>query len=196
MKGSVTEGDHNVNAGENSVILESANYNAIFGGEYNNIKNSDYNTILNGCRNDVLCAVFSCVFGSGNVLTESKSPACRMLVVGKNTIVAGGATSEIFAEISRAENVYQSSVMGYACDIRNMYCAHFVGQNTNNVDNEIKYSDVIASAMHHMPNMVLSRAIVADDHSSMVPSSLSYELSVTIHYSDIIGHSMLFLKKK
>ena len=196
MKGSVTEGDHNVNAGGNSVILESANYNAIFGGEYNNIKNSDYNTILNGCRNDVLCAVFSCVFGSGNVLTESKSPACRMLVVGKNTIVAGGATSEIFAENSRAENVYQSSVMGYACDIRNMYCAHFVGQNTNNVDNEIKYSDVIASVMHHMPTMVLSRAIVADDHSSMVPSSLSYESSVTIHYSDIIGHSMLFLKKK
>ena len=196
MKGSVTEGDHNLNAGENSVILESANYNTILGGAYNNIKNSDHNTILNGYRNDVLGAVFSCVFGSDNVLTESTSPACRMLVVGKNTIVAGGATSEIFAENSYAENVYQSSVVGDACDIRNMYCARFVGQNTNNVDNEIKYSDVIANLIHHMPTMVLSRAIVTEDYSSQMPSSLSYESSATLHYSDIIGRGLLFLKKK
>lgn len=196
MEGSITEGNHNFNAGEKSVILASAHYNSIFGGMYNKIENSGHNAILNGYNNELLGAVFSCVFGSGNVLkTSSARPACRMLVDGMNTIVAGGATSFIFAENSYAESLYQSSVMGDACDIRNMYCSRFIGQSTSR-SNNMGYSDVIAYASHHMPYMAMSRAIVTNDHRDDLPSTLSYGSDCHLYYSDIIGDKLHFLEKK
>ena len=196
MEGSITEGNHSFNAGEKSVILASANYNSIFGGMYNKIEDSDHNAILNGYHNELLGAVFSCVFGSGNVLkTSSAVPACRMLVDGMNTIVSGGATSFIFAENSYAESLYQSSVMGDACDIRNMYCSRFIGQSTSLL-NRMVYSDVIAYASHHMPYMAMSRAIVTNDHRDDLPSTLSYDSNSHLYYSDIIGYKLHFLEKK
>lgn len=196
MEGSITEGNHNFNAGEKSVILASAHYNSIFGGMYNKIKDSDHNAILNGYHNELLGAVFSCVLGSGNVLkTSSGLPACRMLVDGTNTIVAGGATSLIFAENSYAESLYQSSVMGDACDIRNMYCSRFIGQSTSR-SNHMAFSDVISHATHHTPSMIMSRAIVTDDHIDDLPSTLSYASTIYSAYSDIIAHRLHFLDKK
>ena len=197
MEGSITEGNHNFNAGEKSVILASANYNSIFGGMYNKIKDSGHNAIWNGYHNELLGSVFSCVFGSDNVLkTSSAFPACRMLVDGMNTIVAGGATSFIFAENSYAESLYQSSVMGDACDLSNMYCSRFIGQSTSSRSNRMEYSDVIAYASHHMPYMSMSRAIVTNDHRDDLPSTLSYGSNLHLSYSDIIGNRLHFLKKK
>lgn len=196
MEGSITEGNHNFNAGRNSIILASANYNSIFGGLYNKIKDSDHNAILNGYNNELLGAVFSCVLGSDNVLKKSSAdPACRMLVNGTNTVVAGGATSLIFAEDSYVEKLYQSSVMGDGCDIRNMYCSRFVGQFTT-YSNRMDCSDVIACLSHHMPNMAMCRAIITSDHIDDLPSELSYGSDVHLHYSDIIGHRLYFLEKK
>lgn len=196
MEGSITEGNHNFNAGRNSIILASANYNSIFGGSENKIKDSDHNAILNGYNNELLGAVFSCVMGLDNVLKKSSAdPACRMLVNGTHTIVAGGATSLIFAEDSYVEKLYQSSVMGDGCDIRNMYCSRFVGQLTTH-SNLMYCSDVIGRLSHHMPYMAMCRAIITDDHLDDLPSALSYDSNARLCYSEIIAHQLYFLEKK
>ena len=196
MEGSITEGDHNFNAGEKSVILASAKYNSIFGGMYNKVKDSSHNAILNGYSNEISGAVFSTVFGSNNILEMESSwpnPACRMLVGSENTHIKGGATAAIFAEDSIVERAYQASILADECDVKEIYCSRFIGQYSDVVGP--RFSDVITYRSHHLPSLYMSRGIFTDDHVDTVPSSMDYAKSVNIHYSDILGRRVHFWDK-
>lgn len=190
MLGSITQGNHNFNAGENSSIFESANYNIILGGHSNKINNSAHNAILHGYNNKVLGAVHSVVFGHGNML---QSNACRMLVDAYNTTVSSGATSAIFTESCNVENAYQSSILGAVNDIKAMVCSRFIGQNTD-IDSPFYYSDAFTFETHHLPGLYMARANVTRDHSSDVPSSLEYA-GGNVNYSDLFTDQAYFLKK-
>lgn len=190
MLGSITQGNHNFNAGENSSIFESANYNIILGGHSNKINNSAHNAILHGYNNEVLGAVHSVVFGHGNML---QSNACRMLVDAYNTTVSSGATSAIFTESCNVENAYQSSILGAVNDIKAMVCSRFIGQNTD-IDSPFYYSDAFTFETHHLPGLCMARATVTRDHSSDVPSSLEYA-GGNVNYSDLFTDQAYFLKK-
>lgn len=190
MLGSITQGNHNFNAGENSSIFESANYNIILGGHSNKINNSAHNAILHGYNNEVLGAVHSVVFGHGNML---QSNACRMLVDTYNTTVSSGATSAIFTESCNVENAYQSSILGAVNDIKAMVCSRFIGQNTD-IDSPFYYSDAFTLETHHLPGLYMARANVTRDHSSDVPSSLEYA-GGNVDYSDLFTDQAYFLKK-
>ena len=196
MEGSITEGDHNFNAGEKSVILASAKYNSIFGGMYNKVKDSSHNAILNGYSNEISGAVFSTVFGSNNILEMESSwpnPACRMLVGSENTHIKGGATAAIFAEDSIVERAYQASILADECDVKEIYCSRFIGQYSDVVGP--RFSDVITYRTHHLPSIYMSRGIFTDDHVDTLPSSMDYAKSVNIHYSDILGRRVHFWDK-
>lgn len=198
MEGSITEGDHNFNAGEKSVILASAKYNSIFGGMYNKVKDSSHNAILNGYGNEISGAVFSTVFGSNNILEMESSwpnPACRMLVGSENTHIKGGATAAIFAEDSIVERAYQASILADECDVKEIYCSRFIGQYSDVVGP--RFSDVITYRTHHLPSLYMSRGIFTDDHVETLPSSMDYakSVNVNIHYSDILGRRVHFWDK-
>ena len=196
MEGSITEGNHNFNAGEKSVILASANYNSIFGGMYHKVKDSSHNAILNGYSNEISGAVFSTVFGSNNILERSYSwsyPACRMLVGSENTHIKGGATAAIFAEDSKVESAYQASIFADECDVKNIYCSRFIGQYSDVVGPI--FSDVITYRTHHLPSLYMSRGIFTEDHVDTVPSSMDYAKDVKIHYSDLLGRHVHFWDK-
>ena len=191
MLGSITQGNHNFNAGENSSILESANYNIILGGHGNKINNSAHNAILHGYNNELLGAVHSVVFGHGNML---QSTACRMLVDANNTTVSSGATSAIFTESCKVENTYQSSILGASNTIKAMVCSRFIGQNTD-IDRAFYYSDAFTVSAHHLPALYMSRAIVTYDHTGDVPSSYEYSSS-KLEYSEIFANTVYFWKRK
>lgn len=193
MLGSITQGNHNFNAGENSSILESANYNIILGGYGNKINNSSHNAILHGYNNEVLGAVHSVVYGSYNILTNNEYDACRMLVDGFSTTVSGGATSAILTESCAVANAYQSMIIGAYSDIKRICCSSFIGQDTES-DGSIYYSNVFTYAAYHLPGLWMSRATVTDDHSSDVPSSLAYA-GCSVFYSDLYTNKVHFLKK-
>lgn len=199
MEGSITEGTHNFNAGENSSIFATANYNSIFGGMYNKVSNSDHNAILNGNHNEVLGAVYSVVFGQNNIVQEHGTtnggvPSCRVLLDGLGNVVSGGATSAIFAEFSNIDNVYQCSIIGDKNDIRSAYNSRFIGQYTDS-DSRLIFSDMIGYNVHHMPQLYMSRATLTYDHMSTLPSSLQYATSVSLYYSELTGSSVHFWKK-
>lgn len=191
MLGSITQGNHNFNAGENSSILESANYNIILGGFGNKINNSAHNAILHGYNNELLGAVHSVVFGYGNMLQLT---ACRMLVDAYNTTVSSGATSAIFTESCTVENAYQSSILGALNTIKAMVCSRFIGQSTN-IDRAFYYSDAFTYATYHLPALYMSRAIVTNDHTGDVPASYEYS-SPKLEYSEIFANTVYFWKKK
>lgn len=193
MLGSITQGNHNFNAGENSSILESANYNIILGGYGNKINNSAHNAILHGFNNEVLGAVHSVVYGSYNILTNNGYDACRMLVDGFSTTVSGGATSAILTESCAVANAYQSIIIGASSDIKRICCSSFIGQDTES-DGSIYYSNVFTLSAYHLPGLWMARATVTRDHSSDVPSSLEYAGGV-VTYSDLFTDQAYFLKK-
>ncbi len=199
MEGSISEGNHNFNAGENSSIFATANYNSIFGGMYNKVSNSDHNAILNGNHNEVLGAVYSVVFGQNNIVQEHDAtnggvPSCRMLLDGIGNVVSGGATSAIFAEFSNIDNAYQCSIIGDKNDIRSAYNSRFLGQYSDS-DGRLIFSDMIGYNVHHMPHLYMSRATLTYDHMSTLPSSLQYATSVSLFYSELTGSSIHFWKK-
>lgn len=191
MLGSITQGNHNFNAGENSSILESANYNIILGGFGNKINNSAHNAILHGYNNELLGAVHSVVFGYGNMLQWT---ACRMLVDAYNTTVSSGATSAIFTESCTVENAYQSSILGALNTIKAMVCSRFIGQSTD-IERAFYYSDAFTYATYHLPALYMSRAIVTNDHTGDVPASYEYS-SPKLEYSEIFANTVYFWKKK
>lgn len=191
MLGSITQGNHNFNAGENSSIFESANYNIILGGYSNKVINSAHNAILHGYNNEVIGAVHSVVFGHGNML---QSNACRMLVDAYNTTVSSGATSAIFTESCNVENAYQSSILGAVNDIKAMVCSRFIGQNTD-IDRAFYYSDAFTYEVYHLPALYMSRAIVTNDHTGDVPAAYEYS-SPKLEYSEIFANQAYFWKKK
>lgn len=195
MLGSITQGNHNFNAGENSSILESANYNIILGGYGNKIKNSAHNAILHGFNNELLGAVHSVVFGHGNTLqSTSYRMLVRMLVDANNTTVSSGATSAIFTESCKVENAYQSSILGAFTAIKAMVCSRFIGQYTD-IDRAFKYSDAFTNESHHLPALYMSRAIVTNDHTGDVPAAYEYS-SPKLEYSEIFANKAYFWKKK
>ena len=193
MLGSITQGNHNFNAGENSSIFETANYNIILGGLNNKINNAHHNVILHGYNNEIWSAVHSVVSGHGNIL---KSNACRMLVSAYATTVSNGATSAIFAESCTVENSWQSSIFGASLDIKgtNIYCSRVTGQSSE-VNNVICYSDVIVFSAHNLPQFNMSRAIVTNDYWSGVPSDLVYT-TPKMDYSEFFTNSAYYLKRK
>ena len=194
MKDSITEGSHNFNAGEKSIIFESANYNSIFGGLLNKVKDSDHNTVLNGKANELLGSVYSVVFGDSNVLKkDGNTPACRMLVAALNSVVSGGATSAIFAENSDVTGAYQSSILGDGNTINGVYSSRFAGRYSE--ISSMYHSDVLAFEVHHLPVLHLCRATITNDHTSDVAASLEYARTAYMHYSDFIGHAVNFLCK-
>lgn len=197
MEGSASEGEHDFNAGKNSIISETANYNSILSGMNNVITDSDHNTVLNGFSNELIGAVHSLVFGDTNTLkkTTSGTPACRMLVAAMNTIVAGGATSEIVTEKSKVEGAYHASIFGANLDINGICCSRFVGENTES-SREIYYSDIIAHAVHHMPAVWMSRVTLTNDGVSELPSLFQYDTGTKVFYSDITGNNAYFWSKK
>lgn len=193
MLGSITQGNHNFNAGENSSIFETANYNIILGGLNNKINNAHHNVILHGYNNEIWSAVHSVVSGHGNIL---KSNACRMLVSAYATTVSNGATSAIFAEGCTVENAWQSSIFGASLDIKgtNIYCSRVTGQSSE-VNNVICYSDVIVFSAHNLPQFNMSRAIVTSDYWSGVPSDLVYT-TPKMDYSEFFTNGAYYLKRK
>lgn len=193
MLGSITQGNHNFNAGENSSIFETANYNIILGGLNNKLNNAHHNVILHGYNNEIWSAVHSVVSGHGNIL---KSNACRMLVSAYATTVSSGATSAIFAEGCTVENAWQSSIFGASLDIKgtNIYCSRVTGQSSE-VNNVICYSDVIVSSAHNLPQFNMSRAIVTSDYWSGVPSDLVYT-TPKMDYSEFFTNGAYYLKRK
>lgn len=196
MEGSITEGTHNFNAGENSIMFESANYNSIFGGRNIKVNNSAHNAVLHGYGIELLGAVHSTVFGSGVLVNSSDgTQTCRALVSATNSVVSGCLTSAIFAEDSTIEAAYQSSIIGDENDIRKAYCSRFLGQcieKPNNINNY--FSDVIAYSAHHLPALYMCRATLTYDHSTKVPPSLAYA-GCTAYYSELYTHQVFFLKK-
>lgn len=193
MLGSITQGNHNFNAGENSSIFETANYNIILGGMNNKINNAHHNVILHGYNNEIWGAVHSVVSGHGNIL---KSNTCRMLVSAYATTVSSGATSAIFAEGCTVENAWQSSIFGASLDIKgtNLYCSRVTGQSSE-INNVICYSDVIVSSAHNLPQFNMSRGIVTSDYWSGVPSDLVYTTS-KMEYSELFTNGAYYLKRK
>lgn len=196
MEGSVSAGDHDFNAGKDSLILASAHYNSILGGSENKIADSHYNTILNGCRNELLGAVFSTVCGNNNVVKDNQysTPSCRLLMCAEDTVVTTGVTSVIFAEESNFESVFQSTILGDALNINNVYDSNVIGQYLEG-SRGIYYSDVIAYSIHHLPATYMSRATLTNDSVNSLPSSLQFDAGTTLHYSDITGYSARFWSK-
>ena len=196
MEGSITEGTHNFNAGENSIMCESANYNSIFGGKNIKVNNSAHNAVLHGYGIELLGAVHSTVFGSGVLVNSSDgTQTCRALVSATNSVVSGCLTSAIFAEDSTIEAAYQSSIIGDENDIRKAYCSRFLGQyieKPNNINNY--FSDLIAYDAHHLPALYMCRATLTYDHSTNVPTSLAYA-GGNAYYSELYTQQVLFLKK-
>lgn len=196
MEGSITEGTHNFNAGENSIMFESANYNSIFGGRNIKVNNSAHNAVLHGYGIELLGAVHSTVFGNGVLVNSSDgTKTCRALVSATNSVVSGCLTSAIFAEDSTIEAAYQSSIIGDENDIRKAYCSRFLGQyieKPNNINNY--FSDLIAYNAHHLPGLYMCRATLTYDHSTNVPTSLAYA-GGNAYYSELYTDQVLFLKK-
>ena len=204
MEGSVTEGSHNFNAGENSSIFASANYNSIFGGMYNKISNSAHNAILNGYHNELTNAVFSVVFGENNLVKQGSSyPCCRMLAAAKNSVISQAVTSEVFAEDSDVNNVFASSIFisrpnttDYEKpEVQNVCCSRFIGQVTSN-SNNMQFSDVIAFTTYHLPFMFMTRAALAYDTPSVMPPSLVLATTISANYAELIGQNIYFLDKQ
>lgn len=201
MEGSISAGSHNFNAGENSSIFESANYNSIFGGMYNKVSDSAYNAVLNGYHNELTGAVFSVVFGDNNVVQKSWAQTCRSLVAGMNTVISHAVTSEIFAERSTVQGVFGSSIFASLPndeaednDINNIVCSRITGQVIKNSSN-IQFSDVLAYNVSHLPSTVhLSRMSVALDNMNTLPPSLIY-WNAWVNHSDFIGSNVRFFKK-
>lgn len=196
MEGSITEGTHNFNAGENSIMCESANYNSIFGGKNIKVNNSAHNAVLHGYGIELLGAVHSTVFGSGVLVNSSDgTQTCRALVSATNSVVSGCLTSAIFAEDSTIEAAYQSSIIGDENDIRKAYCSRFLGQyieKPNNINNY--FSDLIAYDAHHLPALYMCRATVTYDHIDNLSQLLVYG-KAALYYSDMVADSVRFCSK-
>lgn len=195
MEGSASAGDHNLNAGQNSIISETAHYNSIFGGMNNTVNDSSHNAILNGFSNEIVGAVHSVVFGDTNSLKSNGSVSCRALLAATKTTATCAVTSAIFAESSKLETIYQSSIMGDSLDVQKVYCSSIVGQYTTETRG-IYYSDLITKNIYHLPLMYMSRAVLTDDHYSNLPSDVEYDSGVNIYYSELLGYELNFLKKK
>ena len=195
MEGSVSAGDHNLNAGKNSIMMASAHYNAILSGMDNKIADSHYNTVLNGIRNELTGAVFSAVAGSNNIIgAKGTVPTCRALIMAERTLVHGSVTSAIFAEASSIESAYQSSIIGYGLGVKEMYDSRVIGQHTP-LNREVFYSDLIAYSSHHLPALYMSRVTFTNDHKDEFPSLSDYDDRANVFYSDIIGHQSQFWRK-
>lgn len=195
MEGSVSAGDHNLNAGKNSVMMASAHYNAILSGMDNKITDSHYNTVLNGISNELTGAVFSAVAGANNIIgAKGAYPTCRALIVAERTLVYGSVTSAIFAEVSSIERAYQSSIIGYALDVKEMYDSRVIGQSTA-LNRKVCYSDLISFYSYHLPELYMSRVTFTNDHKDDLPSMSEYDDRAYVYYSDIIGHQSQFWRK-
>lgn len=129
MEGSVSAGDHNLNAGKNSIMMASAHYNAILSGMDNKITDSHYNTVLNGISNELTGAVFSAVAGSNNIIgAKGTVPTCRALIMAERTLVYGSVASAIFAEASSIESACQSSIIGCYLNVSSISYGTLVGR--------------------------------------------------------------------
>ncbi len=195
MEGSVSAGDHNLNAGKNSIMMASAHYNAILSGMDNKITDSHYNTVLNGISNELTGAVFSAVAGSNNIIgAKDANPTCRALIVAERTLVYGSVTSAIFAEVSSIERAYQSSIIGRYLNVKEMYDSRVIGQSTT-LGQAVSYSDLIAFSSSHLPALHMSRVTFVNDHKDELPSMSDYDDRASVCYSDIIGYQSHFWRK-
>ena len=195
MEGSVSAGDHNLNAGKNSIMMASAHYNAILSGMDNKITDSHYNTVLNGISNELTGAVFSAVAGSNNIIgARNALPTCRALIVAERTLVYGSVTSAIFAEVSSIERAYQSSIIGRYLNVKEMYDSRVIGQSAT-LGQAVSYSDLIAFSSSHVPAVHMSRVTFVNDHKDELPSMSDYDDRASVCYSDIIGYQSHFWRK-
>lgn len=202
MEGSISEGCHNFNAGEKSIISEASHYNSIFGGMYNKVGNSSHNAILNGYHNELLGAVFSVVFGDNNLVQSSGNNTSRTLVAAKSSVISGAITSEVFSEESDLQTVFNSSIFvskntgsDARSNLKNVYCSRFTAQKTT-TSGSTYFSDVYTYNVCHLPSTLhMSRVSWEHDAVTNLPPSLKYATSVWMAYCDVVGENLHFWKK-
>lgn len=196
MKGSVTQGNHNFNAGENSSIFANANYVSIFGGMYNTVNNSDYTAVLNGHNNSVLNTVFSVIFGDSNLVQGAGpgSNTCGIMAATRRSTITACTTSLFAIDRSNVKSTFASSIMAEYSDITNVHYSMVAGRNLCDT-REITCSEVIALYSYHLPKMSMSKAVVVYDHCSALPAALKHDEKHYMEYSELTGYGIYFCKK-
>ena len=199
MKGSVTQGNHNFNAGEKSAIFANTNYVSIFGGMYNTVNNSDYTSVLNGHHNSVLNTVFSAIFGDDNLvqgaqIDGSQYNTCGVIAATRRSVISGCATSSLVIDQSRVQTTFAASILAEYSDIKNAHYSLVAGRNIYNND-VINFSEVFAMDSYHLPKMSMSKAVVVYDHCASLPSALKHDSQPVMEYSELAGYSIYFCGK-
>lgn len=199
MEGSVTQGNHNFNAGEKSAIFANANYVSIFGGMYNTVNNSDYTAVLNGHHNSVLNTVFSAIFGDNNLVQGAQINGntyntCGIIAATRRSVITGCTTSSLVIDQSKVQTTFAASILAEYSDIKNAHYSVVAGKNIYNND-DINFSEVFAMDAYHLPNMSMSKAVVVCDHCASLPSALKHDTKHVMEYSELTGYGIYFCSK-
>lgn len=199
MEGSVTQGNHNFNAGEKSAIFANANYVSIFGGMYNTVNNSDYTAVLNGHHNSVLNTVFSAIFGDNNLVQGAQINGntyntCGIIAATRRSVITGCTTSSLVIDQSKVQTTFAASILAEYSDIKNAHYSVVAGKNIYNND-DINFSEVFAMDAYHLPQMSMSKAVVVCDHCSSLPSALKHDSKHVMEYSELTGYGIYFCSK-
>lgn len=199
MEGSVTQGNHNFNAGEKSAIFANANYVSIFGGMYNTVNNSDYTAVLNGHHNSVLNTVFSAIFGDNNLVQGAQINGntyntCGVIAATRRSVITGCTTSSLVIDQSKVQTTFAASILAEYSDIKNAHYSVVAGKNIYNND-DINFSEVFAMDAYHLPHMSMSKAVVVCDHCSSLPSALKHDTQHVMEYSELTGYGIYFCSK-
>lgn len=199
MEGSVTQGNHNFNAGEKSAIFANTNYVSIFGGMYNTVNNSDYTSVLNGHHNSVLNTVFSAIFGDDNLVQGTQINGyqyntCGVIAATRRSVITGCATSSLVIDQSRVQTTFAASILAEYSDIKNAHYSLVAGRNIYNND-DINFSEVFALESYHLPKMSMSKAVVVYDHCASLPSALKHDSQPVMEYSELTGYGIYFCGK-
>lgn len=194
MEGSITEGSHNFNAGQNSSIFASANYNSIFGGMYNKVNDSAYNAILGGSHVELLNTVFSAVCGDDTLVQGNGANTCGIMAAARRSVLTHCVSSLLAVDSCKVTDTFASCITAESSDISSVHYSKFAGKNVES-NNDVEFSDVTALNVYHLPlKIYMSRLGIANDGTKL-PTSLEYAPKALMTYSELTGEGIYFLKK-
>jgi hypothetical protein len=185
MQGSVSDGEHDLNASEDSVMHDSP-YSSMLSGYYNYVNRSSFTTLLGGHDNIINNTLYGEIHGYNNLVNgSSENPNTSMRLTGRDNEISGRIVNSdlnIWGSWVRSALISESAVYGRNITVNAAIVNSFI--NSYDLDVTSIISDSIINGEGKFGNVISSLCLTGKDSSEKLgqidySALIAYNASIT-----------------
>ena len=185
MQGSVSDGEHDLNASEDSVMHDSP-YSSMLSGYYNYVNRSSFTTLLGGHDNIINNTLYGEIHGYNNLVNgSSENPNTSMRLTGRDNEISGcivNSDLNIWGSWVRSALISESAVYGRNITVNAAIVNSFI--NSYDLDVTSIISDSIINGEGKFGNVISSLCLTGKDSSEKLgqidySALIAYNASIT-----------------